>query len=222
MTNTLYEILEVSPNASPETIRAAYRSLSQRFHPDKNPGDSEAARRMQQINAAFQTLSSADTRAEYDSKLSRRQRGAEADGPPTAGRMSDDAASPPSSGHLGGLFCLGLTTIGLLFFAIGIALEQEKIDKTIFMLGSCAWIAIFGYLTYFFYSGKANPQLGRFRIALTLAGISLAEAIIFGIVEDGNRWKTLLGIVGVVFFSLAGWREYRSYKRWLAARQFNA
>ena len=99
-----------------------------------------------------------------------------------------------------------------------IVLEQEKIDKTIFMLGSGIWVAIFGNLTYFFYSGRANPQLGRFRIALTLAGISLAEGIIFGIAEDGNGWKVSLGIAGAVFFSVAAWREYRSYKRWFAAR----
>lgn len=73
MTTTLYENLEVSPNASPETIRAAYRSLSQRYHPDKNPGDSNAARRMQEINLAFQILSSPETRAAYDAGLSQRQ-----------------------------------------------------------------------------------------------------------------------------------------------------
>ena len=33
-----YDILEVSHTASPEVIRAAYRSLMQRYHPDKNPG----------------------------------------------------------------------------------------------------------------------------------------------------------------------------------------
>jgi DnaJ-class molecular chaperone len=88
MTNTLYENLEVSPNASPATIRAAYRSLSQRYHPDKNPGDSEAARRMQQINAAFQILSARETRAAYDAELSRLQRAAGPDGPPATGKTT--------------------------------------------------------------------------------------------------------------------------------------
>ena len=91
MTNTLYENLEVSPNASPQTIRAAYRSLSQRYHPDKNPSDTEAARRMQQINAAFQILSSPETRAAYDAELSRRQRANGPDGPPSTDKMPDEA-----------------------------------------------------------------------------------------------------------------------------------
>jgi curved DNA-binding protein CbpA len=218
MTDTLYENLEVSSNASPETIRAAYRSLSQRYHPDKNPGDSEAAQRMQQINAAFQVLSSPDTRAAYDAELSHRQRDGRPVSPPSTGSMFDDGAPLPASGRLGGLFCLGLSAIGLLFVVIGIVLEQEKIDKIIFVLGSAIWVAIFGYLSYSFYSGRANRQLGTFRIALTLAGISMAEGVIFGIVEDGVGWKVSLGIAGAVFFSVAAWREYRNYKRSLAAR----
>lgn len=65
-----YEILEVSPNASPEVIRAAYRSLMQRYHPDKNPDDNRAAERAVQVVQAYEVLSDADRRAAYDLSLS--------------------------------------------------------------------------------------------------------------------------------------------------------
>ena len=45
----LYEILEVSPKARPAVIKAAYRCLVQENHPDKHPGDAEAAARMSMI-----------------------------------------------------------------------------------------------------------------------------------------------------------------------------
>lgn len=49
---TLYDTLQVKENAPPEIIRAAYKALSNMFHPDKNPGDEAAAGMMQRINAA--------------------------------------------------------------------------------------------------------------------------------------------------------------------------
>ena len=66
MNNYYYEALGIHPSADLEAIRAAYRSLAQRFHPDKNPGCSAATSRMQQINEAYRALSSSVTRNEYD------------------------------------------------------------------------------------------------------------------------------------------------------------
>lgn len=64
-----YEILEVSPVASPEVIRAAYRSLMQRYHPDRNPGDAVAAERASRVVQAYEVLSDAARRAAYDRQL---------------------------------------------------------------------------------------------------------------------------------------------------------
>ena len=44
--HTHYDNLKVAQNAPLEVIRAAYKALSQKHHPDRNPGDSEAARIM--------------------------------------------------------------------------------------------------------------------------------------------------------------------------------
>jgi curved DNA-binding protein CbpA len=64
-----YDILEVSPKASPEVIRAAYKSLMQRFHPDKSPGDEAVGARAAAIVHAYAVLSDADKRAEYNQSL---------------------------------------------------------------------------------------------------------------------------------------------------------
>ena len=51
-----YKVLGVSPNATDEEIKQAYRRLAKKYHPDRNPGDQEAAKRMQQVNAAYEQI----------------------------------------------------------------------------------------------------------------------------------------------------------------------
>ena len=51
-----YKVLGVSPDASDEEIKKAYRRLAKQYHPDVNPGDEAAARKMQQINAAYEQI----------------------------------------------------------------------------------------------------------------------------------------------------------------------
>ena len=51
-----YKVLGVSPDASDDEIKRAYRRLAKQYHPDLNPGDAEAARKMQQINAAYEQI----------------------------------------------------------------------------------------------------------------------------------------------------------------------
>ncbi len=55
--HTHYDNLKVSHNAPPEVIRAAYKTLSQKFHPDRNAGNSESARIMAIINTSYEVLS---------------------------------------------------------------------------------------------------------------------------------------------------------------------
>ena len=51
-----YQVLGVSPDASDEEIKQAYRKLAKKYHPDLNPGDEAAAKKMQQINAAYDQI----------------------------------------------------------------------------------------------------------------------------------------------------------------------
>ena len=65
-TRTHYDNLKVARDAPPKVIRAAYRTLSQKFHPDRNLGNSEAVRIMAIINASYEVLSDPDKRREHD------------------------------------------------------------------------------------------------------------------------------------------------------------
>lgn len=51
-----YKVLGISPDASDEDIKRAYRALAKKYHPDLNPGDREAARKMQEVNAAYEQI----------------------------------------------------------------------------------------------------------------------------------------------------------------------
>jgi len=56
MTEDPYKILGVSPDATDDEIKRAYRKLAKQYHPDLHPGDAEAARKMQQINDAYERI----------------------------------------------------------------------------------------------------------------------------------------------------------------------
>ena len=51
-----YTVLGISPNASEDEIKEAYRKLAKKYHPDLNPGDEVAAARMQEVNAAYDQI----------------------------------------------------------------------------------------------------------------------------------------------------------------------
>ncbi|MBU0721001.1 molecular chaperone DnaJ [bacterium] len=61
-----YEILEVSQNADKTTIKKAYRSMAKKYHPDKNPGDTDAEHKFKLCNEAYQCLSDDSQRSVYD------------------------------------------------------------------------------------------------------------------------------------------------------------
>src|ERR1051325_4786927 len=56
-----YEILQISPNAEPETVHRVYRLLAQRFHPDNQESGSDA--RFRELTAAYEVLSDPERRA---------------------------------------------------------------------------------------------------------------------------------------------------------------
>ena len=109
-----YEILQVHPKADPDVIRAAYRVLARKHHPDHG-GD---PRRMIQINDAWDVLGDAPRRAEYDASRAASSRyavpatgsspaaaswaggGSAAGGAPSAGR-APSAAPRADSFHAG-------------------------------------------------------------------------------------------------------------------------
>ena len=53
-----YDVLGIHPDASEEEIKAAYRALAKKYHPDSHPEDAGAAEKMNEINAAYAFLQS--------------------------------------------------------------------------------------------------------------------------------------------------------------------
>lgn len=61
-----YEVLGVARTASADDIKKAYRQQALKFHPDKNPGDKSAEAKFKEATEAYQILSDADKRRQYD------------------------------------------------------------------------------------------------------------------------------------------------------------
>ena len=61
-----YEVLGVSRDASEEEIKAAYRRLAKKYHPDANPGDKEAEAKFKEASEAYAVLSDSEKRRQYD------------------------------------------------------------------------------------------------------------------------------------------------------------
>ena len=61
-----YEILGVAKSASADEIKKSYRKVAMQYHPDRNPGDKAAEEKFKEAAEAYEVLSDADKRAQYD------------------------------------------------------------------------------------------------------------------------------------------------------------
>jgi molecular chaperone DnaJ len=61
-----YELLGTSRTASADEIKKAYRKLAMKYHPDRNPGDKKAEAKFKEVSEAYEILSDAQKRQQYD------------------------------------------------------------------------------------------------------------------------------------------------------------
>ena len=61
-----YETLEVNKSCDDKNLKSAFRKLAKKYHPDHNPGDSEAENKFKEISEAYDRLKDPESRAAYD------------------------------------------------------------------------------------------------------------------------------------------------------------
>ena len=102
MAKTLYDSLGVAKNASQDEIKKAYRKLAREYHPDKNAGDKEAEEHFKEVQTAYDVLSDAEKRKQYDRFGS--QNGRPGAGGPNVDFGNFDFGGFDVSDLLGGIF----------------------------------------------------------------------------------------------------------------------
>jgi molecular chaperone DnaJ len=99
-----YEVLGVPKTATDDEIKKAYRKLARESHPDANQGDAAAEERFKEIQGAYDTLSDAEKRAQYDTFGAN---GPRAGGPGPGGFAYENVDLSDLLGQFGGIFGRG-------------------------------------------------------------------------------------------------------------------
>jgi curved DNA-binding protein CbpA len=66
---TVYDLLDIAPDATAEAVKAAFRAAVKLHHPDHHPGEPNAALRFRRVTAAYAILRDTEQRAAYDRQL---------------------------------------------------------------------------------------------------------------------------------------------------------
>lgn len=159
-----YEDLMVARNAPPEVIRAAYRSLSAKYHPDVNPEDPNATRTMTAINVAYRILSDEKLKKVHDEWIARSEAGlmaseAPVDQPTGNAFHNDDRNANATLAKLAGWIWALFGAWCVLILSVELFLPIET--DWAWLLMSLGVSLAFLYLGRQTISGKAHDTLGN-------------------------------------------------------------
>jgi hypothetical protein len=181
---THYDNLKVARDAPSSVIRAAYKTLTQQYHPDKNPGDSRAARVMQLINASYEVLSNPERRKQHDEWI-REQEAEAVTGSPSHSPTAEgpQQAAPRSNGQgvrvpLAGSCCWGdLSGSAMLAMCqlMGAKAEFQSFAPLTTKTWQTGWLAAaVAFLAYVVYDSLGyrwdRDAVGFFQFATPVAG----------------------------------------------------
>jgi hypothetical protein len=137
---THYDNLKVARNAPPEVIRAAYKVLAQKSHPDRNLGNADAARIMAIINTSYEVLSNPVKRQEHDQWIAIQERmaaqSANVSSQPKPAQRPTPTPTPTSSpiqnviNFLSVVTCVGFLIWYLLSDKPKVTVSEPQADET--------------------------------------------------------------------------------------------
>ena len=134
MKQDYYDILGVSKRASASEIKKAYRKKAIEFHPDKNPGDSDAEAKFKDAAEAYEILGDKDKKAKYDQFGHAAFDGSQGFG---SGGMNMDDIFSQFGDIFGGGFSSGFSggfggggRVGLFFFAENGNSGSSRVEKS--------------------------------------------------------------------------------------------
>lgn len=168
-TSSYYAVLGVTPSASVQDIRRAYRELSKLYHPDTTTlPPAIATEKFQQLNEAYATLSSPDLRASYDirsgySRVRVMRPDLPLDAPPTSrsrprsSAYLDPTDRPLSPGEMFALFILGVTFALCLLVVVMVGATRGEIALQSFQRGSVPAVVQFDSTAATAASGDPSP-----------------------------------------------------------------
>jgi hypothetical protein len=131
---THYDALQVARTATPDVIVAAYRSLSKRYHPDRNVGDAAASARMAELNAAYAVLTDEEKRREHDRWIAREERAARTAATPSPAPLRSERApgfaSPPGTLRREAMWWIagGVAAGAAVLVALTVRLDHPKLE----------------------------------------------------------------------------------------------
>ncbi len=140
-----YHLLDLTPDASDNEIRDAYRQKSKIYHPDTTLLSQEIAiQQFQLLNKAYSTLSNPDLRGKYDYQLGI-NKSPYYSGPKirrsntfsSSSSLLDRQERPLSAGELFALLILGLTFLGCLVLALILAFTRGEMMLQQASITSC-------------------------------------------------------------------------------------